>query len=82
MRVSVQADVVCTIEDGFHLMELARDAVDRTKLPHERKDYYPDSPTAALQILIRMAIAERLLTCGGVTLHEISHRITDSKLPL
>lgn len=81
MLVTIQANVVCTIEDGFHLMNLAREAVDAAKAPEDRDLFYPDSPTRALEILIRQAIAQRLLTCGGATLHEIGHHVASLDMP-
>ena len=82
MLVSIQADVVCTIEDGFHLMSLAREVVERVKAPEDWNLYYPGTPTAALELLIRHSIAEKLLNCGGVVLHEIRHRVTSLDIPL
>ena len=82
MLVTIEATVVCTVEDGFHLMDLARREVETIKAPEEWEKYYPDSPTSSLQILIRQAIAERLLTCGGVALHEIGHHLTSLHMPL
>ena len=82
MLVSVQANVVCTVEDAFHLLSLARQEVEATKSPEDWDDFYPDTPTAALQLLIRQAIAQRLLTCGGVVLHEIGHQISSLEMPL
>lgn len=63
-------------------MNLARQEVEATKAPEDRKNYYPDSPTSALEIIIRQAIAQRLLTCGGVVLHEIGHHVQSLDIPL
>ena len=75
MTVTIEATVACTIQDGFHLMDLARKEVETTKAPEDWDLFYPDTPTSALQLLIRQAIAQRLLTCGGVVLHEIGHQV-------
>ena len=82
MLVTIEANVACTIEDGFYLMELARKEVEAVKAPEDWDAFYPDTPTAALQLLIRQAIAQRLLTCGGVTLHEIGHHVKSLDIPL
>ena len=82
MIVTIEANVICTIEDGFHLMALARQEVELAKAPEDWNLFYPDTPTAALQILIRQAIAQRLLTCGGVVLHEIGHEVKSIDMPL
>ncbi len=82
MLATIELTVVCTIEDGFHLMGLARDSVDATKAPEDREMFYPESPSAALEIVIREAIATRLLTCGGVALHEIGHKVKSLEMPL
>jgi len=63
-------------------MQLARQEVEAIKAPEDWNLFYPDTPTAALQLLIRQAIAQRLLTCGGVVLHEIGHSVTSLEIPL
>ncbi len=82
MLVTIEANVVCTVEDGFHLINLARREVEATKAPEDWEIFYPDTPTSALQLLIRQAIAQRLLTCGGVVLHEIGHQVKSLEMPL
>jgi cysteine sulfinate desulfinase/cysteine desulfurase-like protein len=82
MVVTIQANVVCTIEDAFHLMKIARKEVDDTKALEDRDLFYPSGPTEALQLLVRTAIAQKLLHCGGVALHTIGHQITSSDMPL
>jgi hypothetical protein len=75
MQVTIETNAACTIVDGFHLMNLARQVVEVTKPRDDWEAYYPDSPTTALQLLIREAIGQRLLACGGVVLHEIGQRV-------
>jgi len=75
MTVTIEANVFCTIDDGVHIIELARREVESLKVREDWELFYPKSATEALQLLIRQAIAERLLTCGGVSLHEIGHHV-------
>ena len=82
MIVTIEATVVCTIEDGLHLLKLARQEVETTKSSEDWELFYPETPTDALQLLIRQAIAQRLLTCGGVVLHEIGHQVKSLDMPL
>lgn len=82
MLVTIEACVTCTIEDGFHLMRLAREAVESIKPREDWDIFYPATPTDALKLLIRQAIAEKLLNCGGVVLHEIVHKVKSFDIPL
>ncbi len=73
MRVAVKIEVDCSITNGELLLEMARRKVEVTKPPEERSMFYPRDAVAALEAIVRSAIAERLLTCGGIELHEIGH---------
>ena len=63
-------------------MKLARETVESTKPREDWDDFYPHTPTEALQLLIREAIAIRLLTYESVVLHEIGHRLDSFDIPL
>ncbi len=82
MRATIDVTVSCTIEDQFRLIELARQEVESTKPKDLWEQYYPGSPSEALQQVIRTAIAGRLLSTDAVTLHEIGHAVRDLDLPL
>ena len=81
MRTVVDLTVVCTIEDQFKLLEVARAEIEATKPRDDWELYYPNSPTEALQQLTRTAIASRLLALEAVVLHEIGHELRELELP-
>lgn len=82
MKATVVVNVVCTIEDQFALMKLAREEVEAIKPPDDWSLYYPKSPTDALMQVIRTSISNRLLPLECVTLHEIGHNVKDIEMPL
>lgn len=63
-------------------MELARKEVEMVKPEQEWESFYPGSPTEAVQILIRSAIATKLMPTNGVTLHQIGQKLDDLDIPL
>ena len=82
MRATVDVTISCSIEDQFRLIELGRQEVEASKPRDDWELFYPHSPTEALQLLIRTAIAAKLQTTEAVTLHEIGHELRDLDLPL
>jgi hypothetical protein len=82
MRVTIDITVDCTIEDQFCLIDLGRQEVEASKPRDDWELFYPQSPTEALQLLIRTAIASKLQTSDAVTLHEIGHELRALDVPL
>lgn len=77
MRSTIDLTVCCTLDDQFRLMDLARREVEATKAREDWELFYPQTPSEAIQLLIRTAIADKLLALNAVTLHEIGHKVRD-----
>ena len=75
MRTTIDMTLLCTIEDPFALMEVARQTVRAMKGQDDWETYYPKSPTEALELVAREGMASRLLGLECVTLHEIGHNV-------
>ncbi len=78
MRATVEVRISCTIEDQFSLMELARQEVEDIKPREDWEEFYPKSPTGALQQIIRTAIATKLLALEvpSLTVQAVNRRPT------
>lgn len=82
MRATADVTISCTLDDQFRLIELAREEVQALKPRDDWELFYPQSPSEALQLLIRSAIASKLQSTQAVTLHEIGQLLRHLDLPL